>query len=387
MADPLVFHASRGTTRLFQILTILGGVTLLAGFVVAPQRAWADLLLVSFDLLGLGLGAAVWLAILHVTGARWSHGLRRPLEAMTAILPLAAAGLAAVVFCRPSLYPCFTSAGSDDVSSPLRTLWLGRFFFLSRTVAYSAIWIAFTGWMVRASRRQDLDGTGAASRKNVRRSAAFLVVFGVTCWLASSDWLMSLEPEWSSSMFGVYSFAGMFLSSLAAVTLLVIWLRRHGPLRPMIDADQLHDMGTLLFALSSFWMYTWFCQYWLIWYVNNPEETAYFARRQQAGWWMITLLDLALNWGLPFLVLLFRSAKRNPVVLGVVCVVILVGRWVDLFLMVFPSQGNAAPALGAIEVGLPLGAAGAFGLVCFRALAAAWPVPAHGGFPGGDDPV
>ncbi len=169
MADPLVFHASRGTTRLFQLLTIVGGVALSAGFVLAPQRAWADLLLVSFDLLGLGLGAAVWLAILQVTGARWSLGLRHPLEAMTAILPLAAAGLAAVVFCRPSIYPWFTSAGSDDLSSQLRTLWLGRFFFLSRTVAYSAIWIGFTGWMVRASRRRDLDDTGTAARKNVRR--------------------------------------------------------------------------------------------------------------------------------------------------------------------------------------------------------------------------
>ncbi len=213
------------------------------------------------------------------------------------------------------------------------------------------------------------------------------MIFGVTCWLASSDWLMSLEPEWSSSMFGVYSFAGMFLSSLAAVTLLVIWLRRHGPLRHVIAADQLHDLGTLLFALSSFWMYTWFCQYWLIWYVNNPEETAYFARRQQEGWRMITLVDLTLNWGLPFLLLLFRSAKRSPVVLGAVSVVILAGRWVDLFLMVFPSQGNAAPVLGAIEAGLLLGAAGAFGLVCFRALAAASLVPVHDEFPRGHDPI
>lgn len=385
MAPPPFFRAPRGMTQLFQVLTILGGVTLLAGFVLAPQRTWADLLLVSFDLLGLGLGAAVWLAIHHITGARWSLGLRRPLEAMTAILPLAAIGLTVVVFCRPSLYPWFTSAGSDDLSSPLRTLWLGRFFFLSRAVAYSAMWIAFARRMVCASHRQDLDDTRAATRKNVRLSAQFLVVFGVTCWLASSDWLMSLEPEWSSSMFGVYSFAGMFLSSLAAVTLLVIWLRRHSPLRHVITADQLHDVGTLLFALSSFWMYTWFCQYWLIWYVNNPEETAYFVRRQQAGWRTIMLLDLTLNWGLPFLMLLFRSAKRNPVVLGTVSVVILAGRWVDLFLMVFPSQGNSAPVLGAIEAGLLLGAAGAFGLICFRALAAASLVPLDDGFPRGDD--
>src|SRR5262249_16847742 len=159
-----------------------------------------------------------------------------------------------------------------------------------------------------------------------------------TCWLASYDWIMSLEPEWASTVFGVYNFAGLFLSGLAAVILLVIWLRRQGPLQAVLNESHLHDLGTLLFAMSSFWMYTWFCQFLLIWYVNKPEETAYLRRRWQGGWAAWLFLDLALNWVIPFLVLLSRRAKCNPRVLGTVAVLVLAGRWVDLFLMIFPSQ-------------------------------------------------
>jgi hypothetical protein len=127
-----------------------------------------------------------------------------------------------------------------------------------------------------------------------------------------------------------------------------------------VSESQLHDLGTLLFAFSSFWMYLWFCQYWLIWYVNNPEETTYLIRRAHHNWPALNLLNLTLNWGIPFCVLLFRGARRNPRILAGAALIVLTGRWVDLFMMILPSQPNAVPAFGAIEVGLLLGAAGAF---------------------------
>ena len=168
---------------------------------------------------------------------------------------------------------------------------------------------------------------------------------GSHCWLASHDWIMSLEPEWTSTMFGVYNFAGLFLSSLAATTLLVVWLSSRGDSTFRVTKSQLHDLGTLLFAFSSFWMYLWFCQYWLIWYVNIPEETAYFVRRSHGNWPVLSLLNLTFNWGVPFVVLLFRSAKRSPRILGIVALVVLIGRWLDLTLMIFPSQGDRGAGL------------------------------------------
>jgi hypothetical protein len=351
---------------LFGILTAVGGAALALGLLQAPRRTWIDLLLVGNYLVGLGLGGLLLVALHYVTGARWSLSLLPVLEAMTWILPLAAVTLLVVLVCRPDLYPW--SATENPSASPLQRLWLNRPFFLARSALYLGIWLAFAIALVRNSPRQDRDRYPEATGRNVRLSAFFLVVFGVTCWLASSDWIMSLEPQWTSTIFGVYYFAGLFSSGIAAATLLAIWLERSGPLRGVFGEEHWHDLGTLLFAFSSFWMYTWFCQYLLIWYVNNPEETIYLRERWHGIWPAIMFLDIGLNWGIPFAVLLFRSAKRNPLVLGSIALVILAGRWVDLYLMVLPSQAKETPIPGYVELGLLAGAAGVFVLAVLRGL-------------------
>jgi hypothetical protein len=371
------FLPPRSAVRLCQCLALLGGISVAAGLIIEPHRTWAALLLVSNYLVGLALGALVLVALHYVTGAQWSTPLRCVPEAMALVLPVAALGVLAVLVLQPSLYPWTTS--SHETPSPLRAFWLERPFFLIRAVVYIALWSAFALLMVRASRRQDHSGgrfaigpaspDPQASAKAVRLSAGFLVVFGITCWLSSYDWIMSLEPDWSSTIFGVYNFAGLFLSALAAVTLVAVCLARHPSLAGVVTKERLHDLGTLLFGFSSFWMYTWFCQYMLIWYTNHPEETAYLRRRWEGDWPMVGLLDVILSWGIPFVVLLFRSAKRNALVMACVAVVILAGRWLDLSLMILPSQGERLAVPGAMEAGLVLGAAGIFGLTILRALA------------------
>jgi hypothetical protein len=378
MQDNLAFHRPRWVLLVFVALALLGGAALALGLSQMPQRAWANALLVSNYLIGLALGGLVLVALHYVTGARWSVPLRRIPEALTAVLPAAGLGLAAVLLLRPELYSWTTApAPTGEPASPLRALWLDRPFFLLRALAYLLVWLAFAWAIVRNSRRQDQTGDPGLTARNVRLSAGFLVVFGVTCWLASDDWLMSLEPNWSSTIFGVYNFAGLFLSALAAVTLLALWLRRSAPLRDFLTADHLHDLGTLLFAFSSFWMYSWFCQYLLIWYTNHPEEAVYLQRRWEGPWPVFLFADLVLNWGVPFLVLLFRAAKRSPAILAVVCLLLLAGRWVDLLLMIGPSQGAALASPGVLEAGLALSAAGVAGLAVFWALGKAPVVPVH----------
>jgi hypothetical protein len=364
---------SPNLVRLFQAMALVGGVTLVAGFFLTPQRTWIDLLLASNFLVGLGLGGLLLVALHYVTGARWSLPLRRVPEAMTTALPVAGLGLAAVLICCPWLYAA--PASVEAAESPLHQLWMNRAFFLGRSLIYLAVWITFAVAIVRNSRRQDKERDSAPTAKNLRLSAGFLVVFGVTCWLASSDWLMALEPNWASTIFGVYNFAGIFLSALAAWVLLVLWLQRHSSLQAVVNGDRLHDLGTLLFAFSSFWMYAWFCQYLLIWYVNNPEETVYYRLRWDGPWPVWLFLNLALNWVVPFVVLLFRSAKRNPWVLGGVALLVLAGRWIDLSLMILPTQGAAAPVPGLLEAGLVLGTIGVFVLVVFWNLRKAPLVP------------
>ncbi len=240
-----------------------------------------------------------------------------------------------------------------------------------------SIWIAFAQAIVGNSRRQDKESDPGPTNRNLRLSPLFLVAFGITCWLASTDWLMSLDQQWASTIFGVYYFAGLLLSALAAMIVLVIWLKGHSSLRKVVNTNHLHDLGILLFAFSSFQMYIWFCQYLLIWYVNYPEETSYLRVRSQGHWPIWLFVDLALNWGVPFVVLLFRSTKRNPWILGTVALVILVGRWVDLSLMILPTQAAAAQLPGFLEAGLLLGTVGVFVLVVFRSLRQAALVPLH----------
>ncbi len=357
-------------------LALAGVGCFLVGLWQAPDRAWANLLVDSYYLLGLGVGGAVLVALFHVTGASWSDALRRVPEAMTGLLPVAAVGLGLVLLARPSLYPWARAAGAGAESlSPFQHVWLSRPFFLSRSVLYVGLWMFLAWALVRSSRRADAQGGEAHAVRAGRPAALFLVVFGVTCWLAATDWIMSLEPNWSSTIFGVYQFAGMFVASLAAFGVAAIALDRQGPLRAYLGKDRLHDIGTLLFGFSSFWMYIWFCQYLLIWYVNDPEETAYLRLRQEGGWPTLLVLSLALNWGLPFVVLLFRRAKRSSLVMFAVCGVVLVGHWLDLYVAVLPPVVGPAAQPAPWEIGLGVSMAGAAVLAGARVLAQAPVVP------------
>jgi hypothetical protein len=379
--DELTFRPPRRDVRACVALALLGGVALLLGLIFEPRAALEALLLASFALMCLSLAGAVLVALLYVTGAGWSAALRRVPEAMALALPVGAAGLAVVLLAAPALYPWAGAYHAEaDATSPLRQLWLDWPFFLGRAAAYLACWYGFILVLVRSSRRQDADGDPAHTRRNVRLSAAFLVVFAVTFWLASYDWIMSLEPEWASTVFGLYTFAGLFLAGLAAVTLLLLGLGRTGPLRHALSADHLHDLGKLLFAFSTFWVYIWFCQYMLIWYVNNPEEATYFVRRQEGAWQPLLIADVVLNWVVPFVALLPRVAKRNPGVLTKVCVVLLVGRWLDLYLLIAPPSGQPTLQEVALQASLLLGGGGLFCLALFRALRGALLIPMNDPF-------
>jgi hypothetical protein len=347
---------------LFQIMGLLGASSLVAVYVQSPDHrfAWAQVLLASNFLVGLGLGGLLLVALHYVTGAQWSLPLRRVPEAMTVCLPLAAVGLAAVLLFSSSLYSAPASAEASE--SALHLLWMNRPFFLGRSLIYFILWIFFAVAIVGNSHRQDRDANPGPTELNRRLSAVFLVIFGITCWLASTDWLMSLDRDWSSTIFSVYNFAGLFLSAIAAMVLLVIWLKGQRVMQEVIHDNHLHDLGTLLFAMSCFWMYTWYCQYLLIWFVNNPEETTYLRLRWEGKWPVWMFLSLALNWAVPFVVLLFRSAKRSPLILGTVALIVIVGRWVDLSLMILPTQEEGSRLPGLLDSGMLLGTMGVFAL-------------------------
>jgi hypothetical protein len=374
-ARDFVFVPGLKLIQRMKILAGIGTITFAAGLYFAPQRTWLNLLLISYYLLGLALAGAVWVTLQYVSGAHWSTALRRVPEAMAGLLPFAALGILAVLIFRPTLYSWTSGLHSDGGAIGFKRMWLSLPFFRIRAVFYLLGWLGFIWAVLRTSRRQDGDGDLKHTRTSTRLAAAFLVFFGVTFCLASFDWIMSLEPEWYSTIFGFYNFAGAFLSGLAMLALLLVWLQGHSSLKSVIREEHLHDVGKLLFAFSTFWAYLWFSQYMLIWYANLPEETVYYVRRLHGFWQPLFVLNLVLNWVVPFFALLPRMNKQKAGILVRVSIVLLAGRWLDLYLMIMPSFSGGKPRIGLWEIGLVAGLVGVFGLAFFAALRRAPLVP------------
>jgi hypothetical protein len=348
-----------------------GAVTLAVGAAIAPDRIWPAVLISGLLLTGFGLFGVVFIAIQYAAGAGWSTSFRRVPEAMAMLLPAGAAVLIVGLVAHPSAYPWTTHAPHAG----FQQFWLRWPFFLARAVVFLALWTGFAYAIVRTSRRQDVDDNLRHTYSNIRLSVAFLIVFTLTFWLASFDWVMSLEPNWFSTIFGIYNFAGLFASGLALMVLLVLWLRRAGPLRDFINEEHLHDLGKLLFGFSTFWMYIWFSQYMLIWYANIGEETIYYVARLRNAWGPLFLLNMILNWVIPFAALLPRSTKRSASALGRVAAIVLAGRVLDVYVMVAPPLHGPRPILGVWELGLLAGLAAVLVLTVYYSLRQAAPVP------------
>jgi NNP family nitrate/nitrite transporter-like MFS transporter len=338
----------------------VGVLGFMAGLYMDSTRLWPGFLLNAFYFLTLALGAVVFLSIHHVSNAGWSAALRRVPEAMMGYLPVGAAAMLLLFFGRHSIYE-WTGGSLHDASEAMRvkSSFLSTPFFFARMAVMLAIWVLLARLLWRQSRRQDEDGSLEHTMKSKRYSAVFLALFAVTFSLASFDWLMSIEPEFYSTIYAFYCFSGLFLSGIAAITILVIMLRRRGLLTE-ISGEHLHNLGKLIFGFSTFWAYMWLSQYLLIYYANIPEETVYYLKRTSTfGWKAMFVANLLLNWIIPFLLLLSRKAKRSENWLLAASVVVLAGHWVDLYVMIFPGVGGSA-MVSLIDIALVAGFASLF---------------------------
>ena len=284
----LFFSPSPKQSHWFVGMALVGGCCLGTGLFFAPDRVWPTFLLLNYYLLGLGLAGLVFIAIQYVTDAGWCVAFSRVPEALLNLIPFASVGLLTIWFVHPSLYPWVETA-RDEIHG-FKRIWLNYPFFLCRSFLYLLVWNLFAWLLIRNSRRQDDERDLSYTYQNTCLSAVFLVAFAITFCLASFDWIMSLEPEWYSTIFGIYHFAGMFQSGLAIIVILSVWVNRSGIVQGMVTEDHLHDLGKLLFAFCTFWIYIWFSQYLLIWYANIPEETVYFIPRVRGMWGSLFLL-------------------------------------------------------------------------------------------------
>jgi len=243
------------------------------------------------------------------------------------------------------------------------------YFFIFRMVLFFGLWYYLFQLIRKKSLEEDLHGGHDYWFRMVKYSAIFLVIFAISSSVAAWDWILSIDTHWFSTMIGWYVFASWFVAGLAAITLVVVFLRDNGYLQ-MVTQDHLHDMGKFVFAFSIFWAYIWLGQYLLIYYANIPEETIYFVERLMSDHYRpYFYINLLFNFFLPFLILMTRDSKRHSIFLKIVCSIVLFGHWIDFYLMVMPGTIGENSGFGFIEIGILLIYASAFLFVVFTNLA------------------
>ena len=313
---------------------IPGGLT---HFLFAYLIAWVFCVSVA-------LGSLFFIMIQHLPKARWSTTIRRIPEAIAANFPLIAlAGIPILLgmhelfhWTHADLYVPGTEA-YDPILAGKRG-YLNVPFFLVRYVLYFGIWSLVASKLYRYSVQNDTAPSPDNTLKLRKWSAIGMPLFAVTVSFAGYDFLMSTDPHWFSTMFGVYFFAGGFLGALCLITFIALVLKRGGMVDTEITVEHIQDMGKFMLGFTVFWAYVSFSQYMLYWYANLPEEIVWFQKRFSAGWAAVALSLLLLHFLLPFFVLLLRQAKRIYPVLATVAVWLLVMHWVDLWWITMPAM-------------------------------------------------
>ncbi len=329
------------------------------------------------------IGSLFFIGLQHVTHSIWSVVIRRTAETLASpVLLLAALFVPIIIFTSlPGAFHLFPWADAAIVNGDhlleAKAAYLNIPFFVIRAVVFFAAWIVFSRFYVGRSLQQDRGLAGVSASVSMRKlSAPFMLIFAVTATFASFDWLMSLNPHWFSTMFGVYVFGGMTVSTLAAITLLTVWLMRTGRIGAgLITGEHLYSLGGLLFAFTCFWGYIAFSQYMLIWYANMPEEAFYIYNRIQGRWLDISIILGLVRFVLPFLLLLSRRAKMNPRVLVGVSVIVLAGHGLDLYWLIMPELHVEVPVFGWQELGPILFCCGLMLLLLSRFIGRHSPVP------------
>ena len=341
-----------------------------AGLALKPSQAWTAFLVSNFFFLTLSLGGLLFIAMMAVANAGWHRALKRVPESLAAYLPIG--GLATLCLLRgvPWLYSWAQPEAARDTLLRAQSPYLNIGFFAARMVGVLVIWILLGTLMRSTSISDDKQSRRGHSRRNVVLSAVFLAVFPFSFSMAAIDWLMSLQPHWSSSIFGLYNIAGLLSAAVGAISVVVIMLRRRGAL-PNVSDDHLHDLGKLLFGFSTVWAYLWFSQYLLVWYTNLPEENAYYVARLTGSVSVLFFLNFLLGWTLPFALLLRRSAKRSERTLLAASTLVLAGRWLDIHILAAPAVAPVYHGISVIDIALLLAFGGLFLFTIDRALAKA----------------
>lgn len=332
--------------RMWMIPAVVGGLLLvvaLIGWVVDPHQFYFSYLVGWMFCVSISLGSLFFIVIQHLTRARWSVVIRRIAESLAMSMPLLAVLSIPVFLGIHDLYHWSHEELHDPTSPDYDGLVAGKSpylnvpFFIVRCVIYLAVWSYLAIRFYGLSLSQDVEPDPAIPAKQRFTSAWGLAALAITTAFASYDFLMSTDPHWFSTIFGVYLFSGSFWVALAAMTIVGLLVQRvNFGLRGIVTTEHFHDLGKLMFGFTVFWAYIAFSQYMLIWYGNIPEETVWYRHRLEEGWEYHSLILLVFHFIAPFIILLPRATKRMRPVLAVMAVWFFVLHWFDLHWLVMP---------------------------------------------------
>ncbi|HTA83643.1 MAG TPA: quinol:cytochrome C oxidoreductase [Bacteroidia bacterium] len=363
------------------VLMALGLIAMVYGLLngdISSTRFWANFLLEGAFFTFISLGAIFFMSLQYVAMAGWSVVVKRVYEAVGRFLPF---GLITIFLVL--IVSVIRSKTSNDIvyhwmhkgTDPLydelvakKSMWMNIPFVLFRTVIVGGIWVYMANVMRKRSIEMDLTNDYLPLHyKNLMTSAFYIIFFGITEQFMAWDWIMAIDANWHSTLFGWYIFDDMWLTSVIVTVLFTIYLRRKGLLQN-VNANHMHNLGLWMFALSILWGYLWFFQFMFYWYTNIPDEVVYFQARidhYRCIFWIMFCVNLLL----PLIVLMTRDTKRNDKYLVIIGSVLLITHWLDAYIWIMPGSIGVEWHIGFYEIGLALGFIGFFMYVVLSSLA------------------
>jgi len=301
-----------------------------------PKQFAFSWLFAGWFFLSIVIGSLFWVVVHHAVDSAWSVGIRRQLENISCLLPLLGLLLVPLLFVAPLLWSWMAESPAHDHELAEKSAYLNINFFWVRTIFYFLLFGTVAALLRRNSLAQDKDGAAIHTINN-RRLAFFIIPVGaiaLSFW--SFDWIMGLNWRWSSTIFGIYIFAGSVLAALCVIILLANALRSAGYLKQVLTAQHNFAFGKLLLAFTLFWSWIAYVQYMLIWYANIPEESAYYVLRSTGSWKVLGILLVVGHFLVPFTLLLLRAPKASAGFLGLIAGWILAMHLLDVYTMVLP---------------------------------------------------
>src|SRR5712692_7414781 len=308
---------------------------------------------------GITVGSLALLMLQHLTGGAWGVVIRRVLEASTRTLPLILLLFIPAVVGLKQIYPWMNPAEMNTEVLRLKAAhYLNPSFFVGRAVVYFALWSLLALLLNWLSLKQDRTADPKCGKQMRMLGGPGLGVFVITVTFAAIDWVMSLDPSWSSTIFGLIFVASWTMSALAFTILATAWLSQRAPMNAVMRPSHFQDLGNLTLTLVMLWTYFAFSQYLIIWSGNLPEETTWYVARRHGGWGAIALAIAILQFAFPFMILLSRAAKSSGRKLAMLAVLILLMRALDVIWLIEPTFNRERFHLSWMDVVAPLAIGG-----------------------------